>query len=100
MKLDTSSDPRNVSQSHDLTKPCLVCKKTSHMFDDCEVLQNQDFLKKACIKTCLFYSAVQRAQADIAVQSHCVQLDMPKPDEADFAEVWDNAKDFCQAKLE
>ena len=61
-KLTVNSDPNNVSQTHGITKPCLICKKAGHTFADCSILNNHEFLKTAFIETYLFFSTVHWAQ--------------------------------------
>ena len=39
-ELNVNSDPLNVSQKHDLSKPCLICKKSGHTFKGCLVLND------------------------------------------------------------
>ena len=40
--------------SFDTSKPCAVCDKAGHTFNDCPVLQNVDFLQKHYIQFKLF----------------------------------------------
>ena len=90
-KLTINSDPKNVSCTHDLTKPCLIYKKAGHTFADCSILNNHEFLKTAFTKTCLFFSTVHWAQAYLGVKAMCAQLNMlaPGPSETNafFAQV-------------
>ena len=104
-KLTVNSNPNNVSQTHDLTKPCLICKKAGHTFADCLILNNDEFLKTAFIKTCLFFSTVHQAQAKLGVKVMCAQLNMLAPEEAEYDQIQENARedfenpqDFCKAE--
>ena len=86
-KLTINSDPKNVSCTHDLTKPCLICKKAGHTFADCSILNNDKFLKTAFIKTCLFFFTVHRAQTDLGMKALCAQLNMLAPEEAEYDQI-------------
>ena len=58
LKLNVSSDPNNLSRSHDLSKPCLICKKPGHTFANCKVLNNIEFLKTVFINACIYFVAI------------------------------------------
>ena len=76
-----------------LTKPCLIYKKTGHIFTDCSILNNHKFLKTAFIKTCLFFSTVHRAQADLGVKALYAQLNMLAPKKAEYDQIWESARE-------
>ena len=44
----------SLTSSFDTTRPCAVCNKPGHTFDDCPVLQNVNFLHKHYIQFKLF----------------------------------------------
>ena len=90
-KLTVHSDPKNVSRNHDLTKSCLICKKSGHTFADCSILNDHEFLKMAFIKTCLFFSTVHWAQANRDVKAMCAELNMLTPEEAEYDQIWEDA---------
>jgi hypothetical protein len=52
------------SSQFDTTKLCVVCSKPGHNFDNCPVLNDTKFLKTAWIKVKMFFSKLQRFQAD------------------------------------
>ena len=49
---------------YDTSKPCAVCSKPGHNFDSCPILNDTKFLKTAWIKVKMFFSKLQRFQAD------------------------------------
>lgn len=49
----------------DTSKPCAVCDKPGHTFDDCPVLQNVEFLRKHYIQFKLFLKRQSLASATI-----------------------------------
>ena len=51
--------------SFDTLRPCAVCEKTGHTFDDCPVLQNVEFLRKHYIQFKLFLKKQSVATATI-----------------------------------
>ena len=53
------------TSSFDTTRPCAVCDKPGHTFDDCPVLQNVDFLHKHYIQFKLFLKKQSAATATI-----------------------------------
>ena len=49
----------------DTSRPCAVCDKAGHLFDDCPVLQNVEFLRKHYIQFKLFLKKQSAATANI-----------------------------------
>lgn len=45
-KLVVINNVNRYPQAYDTSKPCLVCKKPRHTFDDCPILSNIPLLKK------------------------------------------------------
>ena len=46
---------------------CKVCGFSGHPFDDCPIVQNTPFVKKAFIKTSLFLCVMEKDQALLSV---------------------------------
>ena len=46
---------------------CKVCAIAGHSFDDCPIVQNVRFVKKAFIKTSCFLHAMEKDQALLSV---------------------------------
>ena len=46
----------------DTTKPCLVCNRIGHTFDECPVLKNEPFLQQAYIKLKSFLKKIDQLQ--------------------------------------
>ena len=49
----------------DTSRPCAVCDKPGHTFDDCPVLQNVEFLRKHYIQFKLFLKKQATATATV-----------------------------------
>ena len=56
-----NKDPREF----DTSKPCLVCNKSGHTFDDCPILNNIAHLKKHYISWKMFLARTARQQEEI-----------------------------------
>ena len=56
-----SSNPR-VSIHYDTSKPCAVCGKTGHTFDEFYLLKNHDFMKIHCIQFSLLKKWLNQIQ--------------------------------------
>ena len=91
--VNADSEPLN-PRKHDLSKPCIVCQKKGHTFKDCEVLNNHSFLKVAFIKVCIFLSTLQRARANINMNSLCAEMNISPPDEAECDQLWEDSKEY------
>ena len=98
-KLTVHSTPQN-HRKHDHSKPCLICKKTGHSFKGCKVLNDHEFLKLAYIKTCLYFSTIQRTQADHHINDLCTELNINIPEEDTYIHIWENSQaDFHEAEV-
>ena len=60
-----SSGGVTLTTPFDTTRPCAVCDKAGHTFDDCPVLQNVKFLCKHYIQFKLFLKKQSAATATI-----------------------------------
>ena len=83
----------------DTTRPCAVCNKAGHTFDDCPVLQNVDFLRKHCIQFKLFLKKQETQSATPAATVKQVTIDVLDDDDPDHS-VDDTpcAEDFHQGR--
>jgi hypothetical protein len=55
--LNSLTDTNNPHKKpHDITRPCVVCKKIGHDFNGCPILKNHEFLRDAVIKSSLYFS--------------------------------------------
>jgi hypothetical protein len=52
-------------QKHDLKRPCIVCKKPGHTFEDCKVLKNHAFLCDALIKSSFYFEKMVKRRAAV-----------------------------------
>ena len=94
-ELSVHSNPNSHGCNHDLKKPCLICENIGHTFKGCPVLNDHEFLKIAYIKTCLYFSTVQRAQLSVHVRDLCVELNQTTPQEEEYDQIWENScEDF------
>ena len=50
-------------QKHYLKRPCIVCKKPGHTFEDCEVLNDCKFLRDALIKSSFYFEKEVKRRA-------------------------------------
>ena len=62
----------NNASAFDTSRPCAVCDKPGHTFDDCPVLQNVDFLRKHYIQFKLF---LKRQSNTTATTVNSIELD-------------------------
>ena len=82
----------------------LFAKKNGHSFKGCKVLNDHEFLKLAFIKTCLYFSSLHWAQAEIQVHELCAHLNMDTPDDDTYVQIWEisqkvfESQDFHKAK--
>jgi len=68
---NVNHDPR----SFDTSKPCLVCGKSGHTFDDCPILSNIPHLKKHYISWKMFLTKERHRQKELEQQEHINQLE-------------------------
>ena len=59
----------NLNRAFDTIRPCAICGKTGHTFDDCEVLQDQAAIRQSYIKLCV---ALQKLKGIAASQGRDV----------------------------
>ena len=65
-------DPREF----DTSKPCLICNKTGHTFDQhCPILNNVSHLKKHCISWKMFLAQATRQQEETLHENTVNQLE-------------------------
>jgi len=74
---NVNTDPR----TFDTNKPCLICKRSGHSFDDCPVLKSIIHLRKHYIKWKLFQANEGRKEEELLRQTEINQL------EAEYVEV-------------
>ena len=43
----------HLNRVFDITRPCVICEKTGHSFDDCEELKDQAAIWKSYIQLCM-----------------------------------------------
>ena len=79
---------------YDTTKPCAVCSKPGHNFDNCPILNDTKFLKTAWIKVKMFFSKLQRFQAD-AIDAQISQINA-QAIEAGIASPYDTDDDAIE----
>ena len=75
-----SSGAIGTATPFDTTRPCAVCDKTGHTFDDCPVLQNVEFLRKHYIQFKLF---LKKQTATTAAINHLQAFDDNGYDDTD-----------------
>jgi hypothetical protein len=62
--LESLTPKRNPTrQKHDLKRPCVVCKKSGHTFEDCEILKDTQFLRDALIKSSMYFDREVKRRA-------------------------------------
>ena len=66
-----NQDPR----SFDISKPCLVCGKSGHTFDDCPISSNMPHLKKHYISWKMFLAKENHRQKELEQQERINQLE-------------------------
>ena len=57
----------NLNHAFDITRPCAICEKTGHSFDDCEELRGQAAIWKSYIQLCVVLQKLK----GIAVSQGC-----------------------------
>ena len=55
-------------------------------------MNDHEFLKLAYIKTCLYFSAIQRTQADHHINGLCTALNINIPEEDTYIQLWENSQ--------
>ena len=66
---NVNKDPREF----DTSKPCLICNKAGHAFDDCPILNNVSHLKKHYISWKMFLAKAARQQDKMLHNNHINQ---------------------------
>ena len=59
----------NLNRAFDTTRPCAICGKTGHTFDDCGEIQDQAAIRKSYIQLCI---ALQKLKGIAASQGRDV----------------------------
>ena len=64
------ADPRKFSSS----SPCVVCRNTSHSFDECDILNDIAFLKKHHIAYCSSQRRLEKMMMTQATVNHLATI--------------------------